>query len=177
MKERGVPWYLFGAQAAIIWGSSRYSNDVDVTVSIDRENLLSFIDAMKKAGFDIKYDDMDFIERSRVLPFTHDATGLSLDVVLLGPGLEEEFLDRKQAVDVDGTTIPVISREDLIILKILAGRAKDIEDIKAVIYEYRTTLDRERITSMLRLLEQALTQSDLLPAFEKAWETAPRPRR
>jgi hypothetical protein len=126
---------------------------------------------------DVIYDDMDFIERSRVLPFTHAATGISLDVVLLGPSMEEEFLERKQAVDVDGTTIPVISREDLIILKTLAGRAKDIEDIKAVIYEYRTTLDKERVTSILRLLEQALTQSDLLPAFEKAWESAGQPRR
>jgi hypothetical protein len=35
MKERGLRWYLFGAQAAIIGGSPRLSADVDVTAQID----------------------------------------------------------------------------------------------------------------------------------------------
>jgi hypothetical protein len=33
MAERDLPWYLFGAQAAIVWGSLRLSADVDVTQS------------------------------------------------------------------------------------------------------------------------------------------------
>lgn len=27
-----VPWYVFGAQAALIWGRPRLTTDVDVTV-------------------------------------------------------------------------------------------------------------------------------------------------
>lgn len=37
-------------------------------------------------------------------------------------GLEDEFLERAQDVDVGGVRLPVIDREDLIIAKILAGR-------------------------------------------------------
>jgi predicted nucleotidyltransferase len=93
-----------------------------------------------------------------------------LDVVLAGPGLEEDFQDRAVPVDIEGVLVPVITAEDLIITKVLAGRAKDIEDIRSVIHEHRTSLDIERIRTILRLLEQALGQSDLLPAFEKQWE-------
>ncbi|HEU4886443.1 MAG TPA: nucleotidyltransferase, partial [Thermoanaerobaculia bacterium] len=82
---------------------------------------------------------------------------------------EEEFLQRALSVDIAGTTIPVISPEDLIVSKILAGRPKDIEDIRGVIHERRDSLDAGRIREVLRLLEQALTQSDLLPVFEREW--------
>jgi len=170
MEEQQAPWYLFGAQAAILWGSSRYSSDVDVTVSLDHEALPSFIAALKGHGFDLVFDDAEFVEQSRVILFRHRPTDIRLDVVLSGPGLEEEFLERSLDVDVKGKKIPVISPEDLIILKTLAGRAKDVEDIKGVLGVKRATLDVERVRTILRMLEKALDQGDLLPVFEKAWE-------
>jgi predicted nucleotidyltransferase len=169
MRDRGVEWYLFGAQAAIIWGSPRLSADVDVTVVLERDGLSGYIDAMREHGFDVVFGDRDFIARTRVIPFIHRGSRMPLDIVLSGPGLEEEFLRRALPVDVAGTTIPVISPEDLIVTKILAGRPKDIEDIRGVIQERKTSLDVARIRAVLRLLEQALTQNDLLPVFEREW--------
>ncbi len=32
-----VPWYLFGAQSAIVWGRPRLTADVDVTVRLGTE--------------------------------------------------------------------------------------------------------------------------------------------
>ncbi len=169
MDECGLQWYVFGAQAAIVWGSPRLSADVDVTAAIKPETLTDYIDAMSSHGFELAIDDSEFIARTRVLPFAHRTSGMPLDVVLAGPGLEEEFLRRAIRVDVDGTPVPVISPEDLIITKILAGRPKDVEDIRSVIHERRASLDEARIREVLRLLEQALGQSDLLPIFVKEW--------
>lgn len=170
MGECKLPWYLFGAQAAIIWGSPRLSADVDVTAVIEPGMLAEYINTMTSHGFELAVADRDFVARTRVLPFVHRASGMPLDVVLAGPGLEEDFLRRAIRVDVDGTLVPVISAEDLIITKVLAGRPKDIEDIRSVIHERRASLDGKRIRSVLRLLEQALGQSDLLPSFAKEWE-------
>jgi len=169
MVERDLRWYLFGAQAAIVWGSPRLSADVDITATIEPANVDSFVEAMKRHGFDLTFSDPDFLERSRVLLFVHRSSRMPLDVVLAGPGLEEEFLGRAISVDFDGTNIPVISPEDLVIAKILAGRPKDIEDVRSVVHERRASLDRERIRTILRDFEQALGQGDLLPVFEKAW--------
>lgn len=169
MAEQGLPWYLFGAQAAIVWGSPRLSADVEITAAIEPANVDSFIETMRRHGFDLTFSDPDFLERSRVLLFVHRRTHMPLDVVLAGPGLEEEFQRRAISVDVDGTHIPVISPEDLVIAKILAGRPKDIEDVRSVVHERRASLDGERIRTILRDLEQALGQGDLLPVFEKAW--------
>lgn len=169
MGERGVRWYLFGAQAAIVWGSPRLSADVDVTVEIDPAALNDYIATMGEHGFDVVFDDPDFVARTRVIPFIHRASRMPLDVVLAGPGFEEDFLQRAVSVDIGGSLIPVISPEDLIVTKILAGRPKDIEDIRGVITERRASLDVERIRVVLSLLEQALAQSDLLPLFEREW--------
>ena len=48
MRERGVQWYLFGAQAAIIWGSPRLSADVDVTALLEHAGLAGYIDTMRE---------------------------------------------------------------------------------------------------------------------------------
>ena len=170
MNERGLRWYLFGAQAAIIWGSPRLSADVDVTAQIGPAAMDEYTAAMLDHGFELIAADSDFVARTRVLPFLHRVSGMPLDVVLAGPGLEEDFLERAISVDVDGVLVPVITPEDLIVTKILAGRAKDIEDIRSVIHERSASLDIERVRSVLGLLERALSQSDLLPVFENEWQ-------
>ena len=99
------------------------------------------------------------------MPFVHDATGMPLDVVLAGSGLEEEFLARAVPTDVGGTVVPMIDAADLIIAKILAGRPKDLEDVRALWRGHGKTLDTARIRSVLEQLEGALGQSDLVSTF------------
>jgi hypothetical protein len=145
------------------------SADVDVTVEIDLPEAIAFAAEMEAAGFTLRIHDVDlegFVERTRVLPFLDSATGLPLDIVLAGPGLEELFLDRALPVKMAGAAIPVISPEDLIVTKILAGRPKDLDDVRGVLKERRASLDLDQIRATLALLEQALGQSDLRPALE-----------
>ncbi|MBK5296611.1 MAG: nucleotidyltransferase [Vicinamibacteria bacterium] len=106
------------------------------------------------------------MRRTRVLPFVHVATAMPLDVVLAGSGLEDEFLDRARDVDMGGTIVPLIDPEDLIIAKILAGRPKDIEDAHGIWRLRGPSLDASRIRHTLQLLEEALSQGDLLTGFE-----------
>ena len=51
-------------------------------------------------------------------------------------------------------------------MKILAGRPKDLDDVVAILAACETTIRIELIRDTLRLLEQALDQNDLVPAFE-----------
>ena len=105
-------------------------------------------------------------------PAVAQPSQLQLDLVLAGPGLEEGFLERAVQVDVGGVAVPVISPEDLVVTKILAGRPKDLEDVRGILAERSSRLDAGAIRAALRLLEEALGQSDLLPAFEAEWRLA-----
>ena len=159
-------WYLFGAQAVVAYGVPRFSADVDVTVKLEPEDPEPFVRDMEAGGFELRIRDPEFARRTRVLPFVHVATGMPLDVVLAGSGLEDEFLARARATDIAGATIPLIDLDDLLVAKILAGRPKDIEDARTLWRLHGPRVDRRRVRRVLRSLEEALGQGDLLPAFE-----------
>lgn len=175
MRSWGNRWYVFGAQAVMLWGHPRMSADVDVTAQIPWEDIPKLVGAMQEHGFDLRIDSYEgFVERTRVLPFLHRPTQFPLDVVLAGPGLEEEFLDRARLVPMGRVRVPVISPEDLIVSKILAGRPKDLEDVRGILEEQLGALDLSRIQGLLSLLEEVLTRSDLLSVLKQLLDSAGR---
>ena len=159
-------WYVFGAQAVIAYGVPRLSADVDVTVRLTPEDPERFAADMRSAGFALRVDDADFVRRTRVMPFVHLATAMPLDVVLAASGLENDFIERARVMELGDTSVPVIDPEDLVIAKVLAGRPKDVEDARNLWRILGQELDADRIYRTLRLLEEALSQSDLVPSFE-----------
>ena len=164
--DRWGRWYLFGAQAVVMYGVPRLSADVDVTVRLDPDDPERFARAMCDAGFSLRIDDPEFVRRTRVIPFVHRRTGMPLDVVLAGAGLEDEFIERANLVDAGSVRVPVIDPEDLVIAKVLAGRSKDVDDA-ATLWRLRgATLNADRIRRVLSMVEEAIGQSDLVPRFE-----------
>jgi len=159
-------WYVFGAQAVTAYGVPRLSADVDVTVLLAPDLPDRFAHDMGAAGFRLQVEDPNFVQRTRVMPFLHIPTGMPVDVVLGASGLEEEFADRAVPTDVAGVEVPFIAVGDLIIAKVLAGRSKDLDDARSLWRLHGAAVDVTHIRRTLRLLEEALGQSDLLPAFE-----------
>ncbi|HUE85848.1 MAG TPA: DUF6036 family nucleotidyltransferase [Vicinamibacterales bacterium] len=173
-----LKWYVFGAQAALIWGRPRLTADVDVTVALDSVGSGELVHTLAQHGFSLRLEASDaFVRQTRVLPLEHLSTGLALDLVLAGPGLEEIFLSRAVPLDVAGVMVPFISPEDLIVTKVLAGRAKDLEDVRGVLAERGDELRLDQILETLGMIEGALGQSDLRPLFEAElarWRTSRR---
>lgn len=170
----GVGWYLFGAQAALLYGSARLTADVDATVLLGEVSSEVLIAALESEGFELRIDDPAFVATTRVVPVVHAPTGLPADIVLGGPGLEELFLSRASKRKVAGVSVPVVAPEDLIVMKILAGRDKDKDDIRAVLRAGRRTLDLDAVRSTITMLEEALGQSDLMPLFDALVQTTQR---
>jgi hypothetical protein len=176
LDAAGVRWYLFGAQAVILLGAPRLTADVDVTVDLGERPTSSLVEALGRHGFERRVDAVNgFVARTRVLPFDHAPTRIPVDVVLAGPGLEGRFLARAEVLVVEGVRIPVAAPDDLVVMKILAGRPKDVEDVVALVRTVGDALDLDRARETLRLLEAALDQRDLLPILEQAVARARRP--
>jgi len=164
----GIQWYLFGAQAAIVYGVARLTADVDVTVRPPAHRpIAEWIPTLQEHRFRQRFTDPAFLAQTRVLPLVHGPTGLPVDLVLAGPGLEEEFLSRARRHSVDGVDVPVVDVSDLIILKVLAARPKDLDDVVTLLRVQGERIDDARVRQVLTLLEDALGQSDLVPEFER----------
>jgi hypothetical protein len=165
----GIEWYLFGAQAAIVYGVARLTADVDVTARAPAGTATAtWLPTVESSGFERRFSAARFLEAARVVPLVHAATGLPVDIVLAGPGLEDEFLARAVPRTIDDVTVPVVEVSDLVILKVLAGRPKDADDLTSLLASQRHAIDETRVRRVLAMLESALGQSDLLPAFDAA---------
>jgi len=160
-------WYVFGAQAAIMHGAARLTADVDTTVMYGGRDLDDLLHALQANHFSMRTENtVAFVERTRVLPVVHSISGIPVDIVFGGPGLEEEFVRRSSQYDIEGVMVPVASAEDLVVMKILSGRAKDLDDVLAIITAQFETFDLPYSRSLLERLESALNRSDLLPALD-----------
>ncbi len=168
----GISWYLFGAQAAIVYGVARLTADVDVTVRAPAMATDQWVTVLEGYGFERRFADPAFTAQSRVVPVVHAATGLPVDLVLAGPGLEDEFLQRAVVQLIDGVAVPVVDISDLVILKAFAGRSKDLDDVVALLRVHGDGIDTVRVRTVLAMLEQALGQSDLISAFEQCQKRA-----
>lgn len=129
----GQGWYLFGAQAALLRGSRRLTSDIDVTLLPGEVPSHAVVTRLAAVGFTLRVDDVDdFVARTRVIPVVHDVSGMPVDVVLGGPGLEELFLSSSETVSLAGVEIPVPTADHLVVMKLLAGRPRDLEDATAI---------------------------------------------
>jgi hypothetical protein len=167
LRERGVPWYLFGAQAVSVRGAPRATQDLDVTVDLPRQGVGALVTALQARGFAHRFpEDADrLLHAAAVIPLRHEG-GFEVDLVLGGSGLETLTLSRATIVEVEGVSVPVASATDLVVAKVIAGRGKDLEDIRALLAT--GMVDEPEVEDLLGQLEEALGQSDLIPFFERA---------
>jgi hypothetical protein len=175
----GVRWYVFGAQAVIAAGVPRLSADIDVTVETPRGGTRALIAALAKHGIVIRDvgDVATFIAETRVVPALHVASRLPVDVVLAGPGLEEDMMARVLRRSVGAAQIPFVDTADLIALKILAGRDKDLEDVAALGRAAPPELSLEVARRRVAELGALIDDSTLTATFDRLMKpAAPRVR-
>lgn len=164
----GVDWYVFGAQAVSARAAPRATQDVDVTARIPRHQLQDALTALTGAGFAHRYPDIadELLLAGAVLPLSHVATGFDVDLVIAGSGLEELALARVDRLSISGVTVPVAHPTDLVVMKVLAGRGKDLDDVRALLATGKVDVDEAR--DLLGQLETSLGQSDLVPRLDEA---------
>ena len=88
--------------------------------------------------------------------------------------MEERFLGRATRRKLGQVEVPVAAAEDIIVMKVLAGRRKDEDDVLAIISAQQKRLDLNLIRDTLQDLTEALAQDDLLPMFERLLREATR---
>lgn len=167
-EGRGLRWYLFGAHAVLFYGPPRFTADVDITVEPLPGGSTALVDALAPFGFTLRFPlSSDARDDARLLPMVHAQTHLPLDLVIAGPGLDEEFLDRARRIDVAGVATWVVSPEDLLAMKVLAGRRKDLSDARGILIQQRGLLDLARTKDVLSALEAATGDKRLMPRLAR----------
>lgn len=133
LNQAAVPYALCGGMAVVLHGYPRLTRDVDLLVQtsdLDRAR-----EALANAGFTIpagiipfdtgkEYERKVFRLSKRI-----GAELLTVDLFLL-PCFLQDVWDDREAYDVEGVPIEVVSRDGLLRMKRIAGRRQDLSDIE-----------------------------------------------
>lgn len=129
----GVRYLLVGGHAVSAHGKPRSTKDVDLWLAPDADNIERACDALHAFGVPPEIiaalrgagvDDIVWLGRAPT----------RIDLLQRLPGVEFETAWRRRVVlELDGVSISVIGKEDLIRNKRSVGRAQDLRDVKALL--------------------------------------------
>jgi len=133
----------------------RLTEDVDVSVALAPDEAGAFLTYLPSVGFEILVDDPGtFLRETFVLPVLDTVSKIRIDLVFTSSEYERGAIARARKVIIDGETISYITPDDLVVVKIIAGRPRDIDDVRSVID--RQKLDLAHIRKWLKLFDDEL---------------------
>ncbi len=159
----GVRGLVIGGIAASLLGRPRYTADVDAMVVLEKDldDLGRLVEAAAGCGLVPRIPDaVVFARRNRVLLLIHEQSGVPVDVAIGLLPFELEAVERGQTFVIGSVSVPLPTPEDLVIMKAVAHRPRDIEDIRAVVAAY-PQLDRERVRRVICDFAAALEMPEL----------------
>jgi hypothetical protein len=143
LVARGVDFVVIGGIAAILHGSAQNTFDLDISCATDAGNLAALRKALVELVARLKGapDEVPFVPDDRKLRqvevLTLDTNAGELDVLARPAGSPGYATLRRRAdrFDIGGFSVLVASIDDLIAMKLAAGRQKDlaaVEELEAI---------------------------------------------
>lgn len=168
LRELGVPWVVIGGVAVIARGVPRFTADVDATLWAADAEPERVVEALRRHAIVPRIDDpIEFARQRQVLLLRHTPSGVPLDVSMAWLPFEEAAIQHGEICDFAGVAIPVARPEDLVIYKVVAARARDLDDVEALLLLHGTALDVGRIRRVVREFADALEDPTRVEELER----------
>jgi hypothetical protein len=162
--QRGI---IIGGIAASLLGQPRLTADADALMLLSLDEIPHLLELAQDNGIVPRISDViSFAHQSRVVLLKHEASGINIDISLGLLPFEVEAVERSQEYKTDTLRLRLPTPEDLIILKAVAHRPKDMLDIAAVIVA-QPQLDTKRIEFWVRQFADLLEMPEMWTDLEK----------
>ena len=173
LNSHEIPYALIGGIAVQQWGEPRYTQDVDLTVVLDMARERELVHTIT-SHFAPRISDADVFALDNRVILVRSISGCPIDISLGLPGYEEEVIDRAVSVDLGPDTrgIRISTAEDLVVMKIIAGRPRDIDDVEGILIRQQGVLDTGYIRHKLKDFDEFLETSELSERFESVEKNA-----
>ena len=130
----GLKVFIIGARSIMIHGVDLGRETRDWDIAIDKPFTPELRDAitreLRSRGFKVQWRKWGFLVED----------GIHIDINYAPLILDREFIDRSRAVT-ESILLPSI--EDIVILKLMSGEKKDIDDVKKILTQAWHRLDKE----------------------------------
>jgi len=156
--NRGV---IIGGIAVGFLGRPRLTEDVDAMFLLSTHDIHKFLEAAKTENIQPRIPNAEeFACKNRVLLLQHSPTETNIDISLGILLFEEEMVERGIVQSTSTLSVRLPTPEDLIIMKAIAHRPKDLEDIRTIV-DKNPTLDIARIEHWVKSFAEVLEMPSL----------------
>ena len=121
---------VIGGAAICLLGQARLTADVDAMLLVTNGELPRLLQVARQVGFVPRRKDVEtFARRNRLVLLRHPETASDVDISLGAMPLEIEMVQRSRMMRFGILRVRLPTIDDLIILKAIAHRPKDLIDI------------------------------------------------
>ena len=143
--DRKIDYLIVGGLAVNLYGIPRLTQDIDIIIAFDRENIFKLNGVLKSLGYVPRLPGVDPEELAdpdvredwianknlKAFSFYHTKdTYKAVDIVLVHPLDFAKAFQNKTTKKAKGIAINLVSVDDLIAMKSFSGRQQDLSDIE-----------------------------------------------
>jgi len=157
-NERGV---IIGGIANAFLGRPRLTVDVDAVFLLSVNEIPRLLHAASQEGIQPRNANAEeFARKTRVVLLQHTDSGIGIDISLGILPFEEEMVQRSVVHEIGPLKLRLPTPEDLIILKAVAHRPKDLQDIREISASH-PILDEARLERWIKDFGKTLEEPGL----------------
>lgn len=137
----GIAYAIMGGLAVRVHGIPRPTYDVDLTIAADQEQIQTLFAEAEQTGYSVPdaYKS-GWIDRIAEMPvvklrtWLEDGKGIDVDLFITESAFQESLMNRCIDWEFEDRQLTVVSPEDLVLLKLLANRPRDIGDVQDIMF-------------------------------------------
>jgi hypothetical protein len=174
LKACRLEYALVGGLAVGVWARPRATDDIDLWADLRPQVRPKLAKALTARGFDVP-DMAGELEHFGVFRSLHRRGEVFLDIFDAGNPLGLAILAHRVPVKVFGRKLWMVRAEELAVMKAVANREKDFEDLVAVLRN--TRVDERAIIEWTVEIDRGIESSEVTDRFRRALRTAHPKRR
>jgi predicted nucleotidyltransferase len=130
LNAAGVRYLIVGGYAVMVHTEPRYTKDLDIWIQADETNAHRLFAALAQFGAPMQdYTPADFTEPETFFQIGIDPVRIDILTSIGGVDFAPAW-ERRVEIDFGGVSAPVLSRQDLIAVKLASGRPQDRKDAR-----------------------------------------------
>lgn len=173
LESHGLRFCFIGGVAVQWWGEPRLTRDIDISLLTGFGAEAEPVDLLLGAYAPRIADARQFALANRVL-LLRSPGGIGIDVSLAALPYEELAIGRAVLVELmPGRTLRLCSAEDLIVMKLFAGRETDVRDARSVAVRQGARLDWGYVDTHLAEFADLSADPDVMTRLRRLRASVP----
>lgn len=114
--------------------------DVDFTAAVGRDRLPLLYQRLKEIGYTVSEEyAKGWVDKVAEMPIVKtrlfvEGRSIDVDIFLAESPYQQDLLARRRSEELDGLPVWIVSPEDLVLLKLISYRPRDVADIGDVLF-------------------------------------------